>query len=71
MIECLADLTTPAAQRRIPAHPKNIKALNKRARKCPTEEEELKEGERWVMADTGAAVNDICVERDCPEYTKV
>ena len=69
MIENLADLTSPAAQKIIPALPQNLKALNKLARKCPAEEEQLAEGEVWVMADTGAAVNAIKVSRDCPQYS--
>ena len=69
VIENLADLTSPAAQKIIPALPQNLKALNKLARKCPAEEEQLAEGEVWVMADTGAAVNAIKVSRDCPQYS--
>ena len=68
VIESMADFNTDAAKSRMPALPKNVNALNKLARKRPESEEVLQEGEQWVMADTGAAVNAICVRRDCPQY---
>ena len=68
VIESMADFNSDAARSRMPALPKNINALNRLARKRPESEEVLQEGEQWVMADTGAAVNAICVRRDCPQY---
>ena len=61
------DLQAPRVQRIIHALPQNSQAINRLASRCDIEEP-LGPGECWVLADTGASVSALKVQRDCPEY---
>lgn len=48
--------------------PKCPKKLEKLFKLCPTDEEPLKDGEIWVLADTGSTIHGINVKKEIPEY---
>ena len=49
--------------------PENAKELDQIMKLCPsTEEEPLKQGEIWCLADTGSTLHALDVEKELPEY---
>ena len=68
LIQSEADLTRPEVQHMIQALPQDKLTLQRLAKLCPTNAEELGPGEFWCLLDTGSTVSAMKVQRSLPDY---
>ena len=71
VIQSEADLSKPEMKHMIQALPQDKSTLQRLAKLCPTDSQELGPGAFWCLLDSGSTVSAMKVKRTLPNYANL